>query len=183
MTFPEAIFQTLGALGGAVVGSFFPAKYPEARMSRELWRRLSAFAASHPSRGSLSVALSRLQAQGLVSRHGPKRYARWLLTAKGRARLAAAKQRAAPSPATQKDGVPRLVIFDVPERERAKREFIRRTLTAAGFRQLQKSVWWGREALPPNFIGLVERLRLGEHVHIFSVRETGTLPDTHDTAY
>jgi DNA-binding transcriptional regulator PaaX len=40
------------------------------------------------------------------------------------------------------DGKFRIVIFDVSEKERLKREFFRGALKSFGFKQLQKSVWY-----------------------------------------
>jgi len=40
------------------------------------------------------------------------------------------------------DGRCRIVIFDVSEKERLKREFFRSLLKSLGFKQLQKSVWF-----------------------------------------
>ncbi len=40
------------------------------------------------------------------------------------------------------DGKYRIVIFDISEKEKIKREFFRNTLKILGFQQLQKSVWY-----------------------------------------
>lgn len=73
------------------------------------------------------------------------------------------------------DGITRLVIFDIPEQERKKRDSIRLELVAAGFKQLQKSVWVGDRPLPRDFLELLDNLDTRGKVHIFSVKEQGTL--------
>lgn len=52
------------------------------------------------------------------------------------------------------DGKWRLVIFDVPEKKRWIRNFLRRELLYNGFYQLQKSVW----ITPYNIVPEIERL-------------------------
>ncbi len=80
-----------------------------------------------------------------------------------------------PRTETRPDGVERLVIFDIPEKERRKRDAIRLELAAAGYRQLQKSVWHGNKPLPEDFLELVDALELRSRLRVFSVREKGTL--------
>jgi DNA-binding transcriptional regulator PaaX len=67
------------------------------------------------------------------------------------------------------------MIFDIPERERKKRDWIRSQLVSFGFEPLQKSVWSGGSPLPKNFIEDIEIMNLDHCIHIFSVRDSGTL--------
>lgn len=97
----------------------------------------------------------------------------WVLTKQGAARL---RQNVIPVPAS--DGISRLVIFDIPERERKKRDAIRAELIACNFARLQKSVWMGTNPLPEDFITLVDDLRLKGKLHIFSIREQGTIQES-----
>ncbi len=167
LTITRCILVHLAELGEGTLDSFFPAKYPEARM----WRNLLGLEPSYCfRRDSFRTLLSRLQAQGLVTRAASNQD-RWCLTSHGWAHV-----RHQPGALPQSDGVRRLVIFDIPERERKKRNALRLELLAAGFTQLQKSVWSGYQPLPKDFTELVDELRLRSHVHIFSVRDAGTLP-------
>ena len=68
-----------------------------------------------------------------------------------------------------------LVIFDVPEKERIKRDWIRVRLENFGFRVLQKSVWWGTSALPKEFIRDLRKYNMLDYIHIFSVKKKGTI--------
>lgn len=52
------------------------------------------------------------------------------------------------------DGKWRIIIFDVPEKIRGKRDLLRKELIEFGFMQLQKSVWAYPYALPKEFIDL-----------------------------
>lgn len=163
-TLTSLILGKLADLGEAALDVFFPAKYPEAR----LWRQLLGLDARHRfNRRTFSALLARLAAQGLAVRRGSC----WRITPRGVRRVA--RQRSgAPLPP---DGMGRIVIFDIPERERRKRTAIRLELIAAGFRQLQKSVWYGERPLPEAFPSLVDELRLRGCVHIFGVTKRGTL--------
>ena len=68
-----------------------------------------------------------------------------------------------------------LVIFDIPEAERNKRTWIRFHLEQLEFKVLQKSVWWGTTGLPKEFIKDLKKYELLPYVHIFSVKDGGTI--------
>lgn len=170
VTITRLILEKLAEIGEGTVGSFFPAKYPEAR----LWRELLGFSPSyHFKRETFSSLLSRLHAQGLVERSGSRPKSLWRMTRLGSSYV---KKRRDGAMTQKPDGRRRLVIFDIPEKERAKRHAIRTELIAGGFVPLQKSVWYGERKLPSDFIALVGELRLKPHIHIFSVEKEGTLP-------
>jgi len=78
-----------------------------------------------------------------------------------------------------RDGVQRIVVFDIPERERRKRDVLRFELISSGFEQLQKSVWIADRPMTEEFITLLDNLRLHSHVHIFTVQKHGTLQNKH----
>ena len=169
-TLSRLILEALAEFGEAAVASFFPAKYPEGR----LWRRILGLDARYRfKRETFSSLLSRLQAQGLVVRAGSTRKGTWRLTARGAAHVASLPPLRPEPP--RPDGIRRLVVFDIPERERKKRDAIRLELITAGYEQLQKSVWHGERPLPKDFMELVDALSLRNCVHIFSVRHAGTL--------
>jgi len=167
-TVSRLILECLADFGTVALSSFFPAKYPEAR----IWRALLGLDDDYEfCRESFSTLLGRLKNQGLVARVGSKRGSRWLITKRGRAALRGAGAEVLPRP----DGIQRIVAFDIPERERKKRDAIRWALAAAGYEQLQKSVWQGTRPLPEDFLELIDTLDLGSRVHVFSVRSSGTL--------
>lgn len=124
------------------------------------------------SRRTFEVLLSRLKKQGLIERVGRGSVTKWRLTREGRQRVAQTRKH---GPLPRKDGVGRLVIFDIPETERQKRKAVRVELVAADFRQLQKSVWIGYGPLPEDFFALLEMLNIVHRVHIVSIRDQGTI--------
>ena len=68
-----------------------------------------------------------------------------------------------------------LVIFDIPEDVKVKRDWLREVLINLGFKMLQKSVWIGRVVVPREFIKDLSELKILNYVHIFSVEKEGTI--------
>lgn len=165
----RATLEILHGLGEATLETFFPRKYSYTR----IWRPLLGLERSKKiTRRTISTILWRLQREGLIARTGATKNAKWRLTPAGNVRLNEAE---ADRESPMSDGITRLVIFDIPERERKKRTTVRAELVACGFHHLQKSVWMGDCPLPASFIALLDDLGLAGQVHIFSVREKGTI--------
>lgn len=155
-----------------MLDGFFPAKYPEAR----LWRNLLGLDVSYVfSKLSFSAILSRLQREGFVERRGAKQKARWRITKGGREHLKERDARSYPLP--RKDGIPRIVSFDIPEKERKKRRWIREALLECGYHSLQKSVWIGFAPLPEDFFENSDLLSLRKCIQVFSIDRKGSIEE------
>ena len=61
-----------------------------------------------------------------------------------------------------------LVLFDIPEKERYKRDWLRRELVTFGYEQIQRSVWFGPK-LPKDFITYLTQENIYLYIHIFKV--------------
>lgn len=174
MKLTRLILVKIAELGGATLDGFFPAKYPQAKIWRELLNVKSTHTFSKPT---FSVILSRLRKEGFVERDSSENKAIWRITAKGKGFLRGERPEG-----PKKDGVTRIITFDIPERESKKRRWIREELLGLGYSCLQKSVWIGYAPLPKNFFEDLDLLTLREHIHIFSINAKGTLanndPDT-----
>lgn len=167
-TLTSLILDKIAEAGEVPLDSFFPAKYPGARR----WRKILGLDASYEfKRKTFSSILFQLQSQGLVERRKRKSRNYWYLTPVGRE---AAKISVA-SKSLLGDGKTRIVCFDIPERDRAKRRWLRGELIALGYQALQKSVWIGTKPLPKDFIESLDDLDLRGRVHIFMVASEGTL--------
>ena len=167
-TLSRLILERIADAGKVALSSFFPAHYPEAR----LWRSLLGLDATYRfQRETFASLLSRLQNQGLVVRTGRHHQSFWQLTTRGKIYMNQKNE----ARKIESDGIGRLVIFDIPEKERRKRDTIRMELISIGFQQLQKSVWYGEHPLPRDFVTLIDSLSLQPHVHIFSVRQSGII--------
>ena len=70
---------------------------------------------------------------------------------------------------------PTIIVFDVPEKERRKRDWLRVVLGSMGFTMLQKSVWVGKVKVPKGFIDDLLELHLTDFVEIFEITKAGSL--------
>ena len=62
-----------------------------------------------------------------------------------------------------------ILIFDIPENLKSKRNWLRSALKNIGFRMVQKSVWSGKNRIPKLFLKDLERLALLQYIDIFWV--------------
>ncbi|MDP2650866.1 MAG: CRISPR-associated endonuclease Cas2 [bacterium] len=75
----------------------------------------------------------------------------------------------------EKDSNLKIFIFDIPEKEKYKRKWLRGRLSELGFKMLQKSVWAGRVKVPKEFIEDLRDLKLLQYIEIFAVTKSGSL--------
>ena len=68
-----------------------------------------------------------------------------------------------------------IVIFDVPEDERRKRDWLRAALKNIGLKPVQKSVWAGKIKLPREFLNDAEKMHITSYLEIFEIRKAGSL--------
>jgi hypothetical protein len=102
------------------------------------------------------------------------------ITSKGRRllqKLQRRKQNALPQPfyTAPPSSLWQVVIFDIPEKERRKRAWLRSVLNNLKFTMIQKSVWIGKAKLPEDFLRDLARLHLLEYIHIFAIHRPGTI--------
>ena len=64
-----------------------------------------------------------------------------------------------------------IVAFDIPERFKKERHWLRGELRGLGFEMLQKSVWFGSAPLPIGFVETLGTLRLLEFIKFFDAKE------------
>ncbi len=69
----------------------------------------------------------------------------------------------------------KVVIFDIPEKEKYKRAWLRDQLKELGFTMLQRSVWIGRKKLPGGFMEDIRNLELLPYIEIFAITKTGSI--------
>lgn len=174
----KIVLSYLAEAGESLVDALLPAQYPQARLARTV---LGLDRDRYPTRAaekhSLSSLLSYLKKQGLVARAGPRKKSVWLITKKGISLLkeAESKRPSIDYSLSPEDGIIRLVTFDIPEKERSKRTWIRNELLACGFTLLQKSVYFGKRPLPEELIKRINELQLNRHIHIIGAQKSGTL--------
>jgi len=192
----DLIFKILAILESAVFTTadlidVFTSSYSE---SYRKARRLMLYSPSH--RKSLVDSLQnayqenqrfynllyRLRKDGLIKKNkdNNKRKACWLITKKGKEKikeLKESKEKNIPKKdyRIEKDYNLKIVIFDIPEKHRRKRNWLRENLIRLEFSMLQKSVWIGKTKLPQEFIRDIKELEILPYVEIFSVNKTGSI--------
>lgn len=137
-------------------------------------------------RQAFHALLNKLKRDGLIMQKERVRGAPWHLTPSGAKRLANIKEKGnkfaeLPRPQYENNGDTAVVIiaFDVPEKERRKRRWLRAALHSLEFRKIQRSVWMGQRSIPQEFIKDLKGCSLLPYVQIFSVNRSGTLKQTY----
>lgn len=69
----------------------------------------------------------------------------------------------------------KIIIFDIPEKERKARDILRFTLNNLGFTRLQKSVLVGKVKVPEELIEDLRRWKIIKFVEIFAITKRGSL--------
>ena len=62
-----------------------------------------------------------------------------------------------------------MVLFDIPEKKRKTRNWLRLHLKLWDFEMLQQSVWFGQGPLPKEFITRLDLLGVGKCVKVFKI--------------
>jgi CRISPR-associated endonuclease Cas2 len=151
-----AILRTIGIAGLVYISLSSPRAVRA--LYKHMWRKIS-------KKGFKSKAVDRsfenLRRRGLVTFVSTANGARVVLTEKGRVELLAyelhEKMLEKPKRWDQKW---RLLIFDIEEKKRKRRDDIRRTLIGLGFYRLQDSVW----VYPYDCEEVLELIRTKYHV-------------------
>lgn len=130
--------------------------------------------------------LNYLKREGLVKPKKQGRRASWILTRLGREKIKTIKERKKDLLSATNSYLPNLrgrgltvVTYDIPERARRKRQWLRCALTHMGLKLMQKSVWVGAGQIDEEFIFALREREMLEHVHIFSVDSRGTIREDH----
>ena len=159
------------------------------KSSKSDYRALKNFSHRTPSSNRLSkeeiknhryyAILSKLKADGLITKNVGKGSA-WHITNNGLEKLEALRNQVKigfPNNHYLKEKSDTLVIigFDIPEKEKRKRNWLRSILINLGFRMLQKSVWIGKIKVPSELLEDIKLLNLLDFVEIFSVGNSGTI--------
>jgi len=175
-TFEAKLLTFLEEEGKELLNAFFPKKY---YAYTGLWRYLFGLD-KKPNQYSfkevqrkINSTLERLEKKGLITKSKNNKEVSWVLNDKGKQVVTNLKQFQLKLP--QSDGRLRIFIFDIPEKIKKEREEIRRNLANYGYEMLQKSVWIGKSPLPRNFLEDLKAKNLISLIHLFEVKDEGTL--------
>ena len=124
------------------------------------------------NKNSLHATLSRMKKEGLLRNKNRE----WSITPEGR-KLAEKKdwdikKFFKPDNIINNKEKPKrlIIIFDIPEKKKRYREWLRMELVGFGFTLIQKSVWLG-PALPKEFIEYLSEIELLKHIRFFRAAE------------
>lgn len=120
-----------------------------------------------------------LQKNSLVKK---TKKAEWQITGKGKIRLQKLKKWRRKilfkkGYRIQKSNDLKIVIFDIPERERKKRDWLRCALLSLEFSMLQKSAWMGKNVLPKEFMEDLKKLNILPYIKIFVIEKGGNMQE------
>jgi len=118
---------------------------------------------------TLRTTLSRLKKQGLIKNENKI----WEITKKGIDHLKKdAGFRKICRPQSSAHSLKNMIIiFDIPELHRKKRDWLRIELINLGFSMLQKSVWFGPSPLPKEFVKYVNEINVLPYMKFFKAQE------------
>lgn len=68
----------------------------------------------------------------------------------------------------------KIISFDIPERLRKKRAWLREVLKNLGFKPAQQSMWLGRSKIPKELLVEIRKFGLSDYVEIMGVTRKGT---------
>jgi len=119
-------------------------------------------------KATLKVNLSRLLKLGLIEKS--KREKVYCLTDKGEELVLYIQNRYS---ILEKpwDGKIRLVVFDISEKEKWLRNWLRRELLLMQFKPLQKSVYVGKYPIPDDLYQEIIKNKLFENVYVFTIEK------------
>ena len=121
----------------------------------------------------LRVFISKMKHDGLIKKSTDNKF---IISQKGISKMAKLKN-SLPNRYYETTGRNRAVIisFDIPEKLRRKRNWLREVLKNLGFEMIHQSVWVGKVKIPKEFIMDLENLKILEFIEIFEISKTGTL--------
>ncbi len=120
----------------------------------------------------------RLKRDGLLHTSLKAKTTAFHLTPKGALKLQCLEKRHGfPIPAYEKKNgnLLILIIFDIPEKEKKKRVWLRNALRNLGFQIVQKSVWIGKTIIPTRLVEDLHHLALTDFVEILEISKRGSL--------
>jgi CRISPR/Cas system-associated endoribonuclease Cas2 len=124
--------------------------------------------------------LSKLEKDGLIEKIGKRAKRHFKITNTGTKKintLRKFKKIALPSKKYKKEKSKKtsIIIFDIPEKEKRKRDWLRLAISNMGFELIQKSVWMGKVIIPVEFLKTIRDINIIEYVEIFEITKQGSL--------
>ena len=126
-------------------------------------------------RQRISKLLYKLKDEGLIIKEYRNENTFWKIADKGKKWLIKPKPEKRTYSKIKSSDEIKIVVFDIPEKKRFYRDWLREVLKNLKFKMLQKSVWIGKTILPEEFFNDLKRLGILSYVEIFAITKTGTI--------
>jgi len=167
----EGAFCTADLLGEMFLNPITPKqRYARAIFGRQI--KHEEFHIPRNTKITLYRTLYSLEKQGLVE----KKNETWEITRDGKENIIESQKiKKGREYICKKSEHYTIVAFDIPEKIKAKREWLREALVNMGFSLLQQSVWIARRKISGEFIKDLHDMRISKFVHIFEVTKHGTI--------
>ncbi len=137
-----------------------------AKSTKKFYQILNDRAFENYKASTVRSTLSRLHKEGLVVNQKNQ----WGATRKGIDQLAAKKLFSKFESPFDKNTKPNtLIAFDIPEKERTKRHWLRGQLKIYGYTMIQQSLWYGPGPLPKECLERFSKLEIRERLKIFKI--------------
>ena len=122
-------------------------------------------------RHKFSNLLANLKRDRLITFSSTPQQKGWLLSDKGRAELNNVPKQ------YQKHSSQEIVVvsYDIPQKHRADRDWLRGVLKFLDFKMLHQSVWIGKVAVPEELLNDLRSRKISDFVHMFTIGKEGTL--------
>ena len=147
-------------------------EYEKIKRSREKEKCTAQYLKDRKRR--LQIFVSKMKRDGLIGETDSKNKIK--ISEKGRKKLEEIKNRLPDRHYEKGDGDKLTIIsFDIPEKLRRKRNWLREVVRNLGFGMIHQSVWMGKTKIPQKMIEDLENLKILEFVEIFEISKTGTL--------
>lgn len=157
------IYEIIGDILNKPPRNIYDVAYPECKRLRNVWEK-------RKSRRAFQNLIYYLKKRGLIKEIEKDGGQAWLLTEKGRDKFLKIEPKFK-NYKKRKDGKWIMIIFDIPEKMKKKRDLFRRQLQFLGFKILQKSIW----VCPYDVLGdannFIENFSLRSYIKIFLIEE------------
>ena len=157
------IYEVVGDILNMPPRNICDAVYPECKKLRQKYQ-------TEKDRKMFRNLIYYLKNKGLIKEFKEGERLGWLLTSLGEERILEIKKKEN-FLKKRKDGKWIMVIFDIPEKLKSKRESFRRKLRFLGFKMLQKSIWICPLDVLKEINNFSDKNFLNRHIRAFLIEE------------
>ncbi len=126
-------------------------------------------------RDRLSKFISKMKKDGLIKEAGRNSF-KLQISNKGKSKLEQLKESLPDRHySSEYQNIFTIISFDIPEKLRRKRNWLREVIKNLKFEMVHQSVWIGKAKIPEKMVLDLEDLKILEYIEIFEISKTGTL--------